>query len=139
MSSTVTVEALTLGKHRCYLPPGLFRKVLVQVIIFVAYFGIGCLFYGQVEGWSGVQSLYFLMVSASTVGYGDMFPTVGVSRLFTVIWILVGIMAVFAQLSYFVAELFRPVFRGMRNMLESLTPVPGIDIDGDGSCARPAH
>jgi len=133
MSSNVTVEATALAKKRFYLPAGLIHKVLVQAVIFLAYFGIGCAFYSNVEGWTGVQSLYFLMVSASTVGYGDLNPSPGFSRLFTIIWILIGIICVFAQLSHFVAELFRPVFRAMRNMLERLTPVPGIDIDGDGT------
>lgn len=47
--------------------------------------------------------------------------------------IFIGISVVFAQLSLLIADLFKPVFRGARNTLDSLFPRSGIDIDGNGT------
>ena len=80
-------------------------KLLLQMTVcMVAYFGIGILFYTQVEKMSVVDALYFQMVCASTVGYGDISPTgaegsdtvspgmATLSRIFTLVWILIGSM-----------------------------------------------
>jgi hypothetical protein len=34
----------------------------------------GTLFYSQVEGWSLLDSLYFSIITLTTVGYGDLTP-----------------------------------------------------------------
>lgn len=118
-------------------------RAQVWLMFFVlVYFGTGCAFYMRVEGWGVWEALYFLMVTASTVGYGDMNPTTGVagtrgslaaSRIFTILYIFFGICVVFAQLSALIGDVFKPPFRWARAKLESLVPQSGIDIDGDGT------
>jgi hypothetical protein len=51
---------------------------------------IGTVFYSVVEGWSPLDSLYFSMITLTTVGYGDLTPSTPASRSFTVLYILVG-------------------------------------------------
>jgi len=95
-------------------------------------------------GWTFVETLYFLMVTASTVGYGDLNPTLNLedhedppsatqTRTMTVLFIFVGICVVFARLSVVVGALFKPIFSSGRNAIERCFPQPGIDIDGDGT------
>ena len=51
--------------------------------------------------------MYFAVVTMSTVGYGDFSPSLWYSQIFTILYIFVGICAVFSQLSaslMFVAE-----------------------------------
>ena len=38
---------------------------------------------------------------------------------------------VFAQVSSLISNVFRPIFRKARELLEYLAPQKGIDIDGD--------
>ena len=51
----------------------------------------GTIFYRSVEGWSWIDSLYFSATTISTVGYGDLSPKTEFGKLFTVIYISVGV------------------------------------------------
>jgi voltage-gated potassium channel len=52
---------------------------------------IGTAFYTVVEDWSIVDAVYFCAMSLATVGYGDVVPETDVGKLFTVVYVLVGI------------------------------------------------
>jgi len=107
---------------------------LMWTVIWMAlYFGTGVAFYMSVEGWDGWESLYFLMVTASTVGYGDLSPTTAWSRFFTIIYIFFGITTVFSHLGALVSQIFRPMFNCARDAVERVFPQATIDIDGDGT------
>jgi voltage-gated potassium channel Kch len=51
----------------------------------------GTIFYWRAEDWTFVQSLYFSVVTLATVGYGDLTPTSDGTRIFTIIYILMGL------------------------------------------------
>lgn len=57
----------------------------------LAAVGVGTLMYRWMEGWGWVDSLYFSVVTLTTVGYGDLSPTSPGSKLFTVFYIIGGI------------------------------------------------
>jgi voltage-gated potassium channel len=46
---------------------------------------------GWIEGWSLVDSVYFGFITATTVGYGDITPTNGFSKLISVLLSLIGL------------------------------------------------
>jgi voltage-gated potassium channel len=73
-----------------------FRATL---FLLLALLVMGTLVYPILEGWSLVDSLYFSVVTLATVGYGDLHPTTDVGKLFTVLYILigVGVLVVFAS------------------------------------------
>lgn len=109
-----------------------FAKPVVASVIIVCYFAIGTAFYANVEGWDIPTCIYFQMVTVSTVGYGDLSPVSDGSRLFTVFWILIGIMVVFSQLARAVDFITQPLIHAMRRLFEAIFPQKVIDIDGDG-------
>ena len=51
----------------------------------------GTVFYSLVEGWSVTDSIYFCAMTLATVGFGDLVPETTFAKLFTVVYVLVGI------------------------------------------------
>ena len=50
----------------------------------------GTIFYWRIEDWTILESLYFCIVTLTTVGYGDFTPTEPASQIFTIVYILTG-------------------------------------------------
>jgi voltage-gated potassium channel Kch len=51
----------------------------------------GTHFYRNVEGWSLPDAFYFSAITLTTVGFGDLSPSTAVGKLFTVLYLFVGI------------------------------------------------
>lgn len=65
-----------------------FRALLILLTTLLAG---ATYFYWRVEGWSVVDSLYFSVMTTSTIGYGDLVPTTTYSKLFTIIFAILSI------------------------------------------------
>lgn len=65
-----------------------YRDLLITTIIIIFS---GTLVYHYVEGWSFIDSFYFSVVTLTTIGYGDFSPQTDGGKLFTVLYIIVGI------------------------------------------------
>ena len=76
-------------------------RVWVYLCGISLFLSIVIAFYIVYEGWTFINSMFFVISTLSTVGYGNPAPTNDVSRLFTMIFILVGICFVFAGISDF--------------------------------------
>lgn len=64
------------------------RALLIVATIVLAF---GVVFYTQMEGWSLLDAIYFCVVTLGTVGYGDITPTTDLGKVFTVIYIAIGL------------------------------------------------
>lgn len=63
----------------------------VLITLALVILGTGTLFYHGTEGWSWLDSLYFCVITLTTVGYGDITPHTVPGKLFTIAYIFVGI------------------------------------------------
>ena len=52
---------------------------------------IGTIFYHSIESWSWIDSAYFSFITLLTIGYGDLYPTTSISKIFTIIFSFVGV------------------------------------------------
>ena len=73
------------------------RLVAAFVTIFILI-AIGTVVYHEMESWSYIESFYFSVISLTTIGYGEIYPTTDASRLFTAIYVLVGVATVLTAL-----------------------------------------
>ena len=73
----------------------IFKKIRPDIVALISSFLtliiIGTLIFQYLERWSWVESVYFTVVTLTTVGYGDLSPTTDISRIAAVIFILAGI------------------------------------------------
>mmetsp|Transcript_73599 Transcript_73599/g.209590 ORF Transcript_73599/g.209590 Transcript_73599/m.209590 type:complete len:511 (-) Transcript_73599:212-1744(-) len=67
-------------------------KLLFMAFFFlVMYFVVGCAFYQNYEDFTFVESIYFCVVTFTTVGYGSPVPTTDAGKIFTIGFALLGI------------------------------------------------
>ncbi|MCP4423630.1 MAG: two pore domain potassium channel family protein [Chloroflexi bacterium] len=65
-----------------------FRGLFWLVVIVL---GSGAWFYHVQEGWSWLDALYFSVITLTTVGYGDLSPQTAAGKIFTIVYILIGL------------------------------------------------
>lgn len=65
-----------------------FRGLLIFVI---GILGTGTFFYHTLEKWRWLDSLFFSVTTLTTVGYGDLAPKTDAGKIFTMIYIFVGV------------------------------------------------
>jgi len=52
---------------------------------------VGAVLYHWLEGWSWLDSLYFVVITLATIGYGDLVPTTPITKIITIFYSLNGI------------------------------------------------
>jgi voltage-gated potassium channel Kch len=96
LSFALTVLRLIKAVVRSWRVPTFRATLALAVFILLS----GTIFYHGVEGWSWIDALYFSATTVSTVGLGDLSPQTEIGKLFTVIYMFVGIgvfVALFTQ------------------------------------------
>lgn len=69
------------------------QAVAIRVLVVgtLAAIIVGTVFYHYVEQFSWIDAYYFSIITLTTVGYGDLSPQTDVGKLFTTVYILVGV------------------------------------------------
>ena len=67
-------------------------------VLLPAYYLVGWIFYGLVEGWSALDVAYYLTTTVTTVGYGDFCPSTALGRWFTALYAPLGTITVMTAL-----------------------------------------
>jgi len=70
-----------------------YRELLIATFVIILF---GSVVFHILEGWSYIDSLYFSVVTLTTVGYGDLSPQTDAGKMFTIFYILMGIGIIFA-------------------------------------------
>ncbi len=64
------------------------RIIFAATLVTIA---TGTVFYHYVEGFSWIDAYYFSVITLTTVGYGDLVPHTDIGKLFTTLYIFVGV------------------------------------------------
>ena len=65
-----------------------FRGLATSVALVLA---LGTALYPFIEGWSVLDSLYFCVITLTTVGFGDVAPETTAGKTFTILYVFVGL------------------------------------------------
>ena len=64
------------------------RPVFIYAVTVI---GVGSALYHWLEGWNWLDSFYFVIITLTTIGYGDLHPTQPVTKLITIFYGINGI------------------------------------------------
>lgn len=67
------------------------RTIAIETLTLVLLYAVGIFVYHTIEGWSYVDSAYFITVTITTIGYGDLVPKTDVGKIFTIFVAFTGI------------------------------------------------
>ncbi len=65
-----------------------FKSFFVLVLITLIF---GSVAYHFIEGWSWLDSFYFSVIALTTIGFGDFAPTTDLGKVFTIIYVFIGL------------------------------------------------
>ena len=86
-----------------------FQKHLMAILlIFLGSILIGGYVYSVAEGWRLLDSLYFIIVTMTTIGYGDFVPKTDLGKILTMLFSFIGV----GMVLYLVSLVGRFVFKG---------------------------
>lgn len=91
--------------------------MLRDCVTIAGFYVPGVLLLMWLEGWSAVDSIYFLSVTVTTIGYGDLSPTTNAGQLACCALILVGIVVVLSTLSKYATTFQKFVKRATKKLM----------------------
>ncbi|HDZ60016.1 MAG TPA: two pore domain potassium channel family protein [Actinobacteria bacterium] len=74
-------------------------QMIAAALAMAGLITLGTFIYHFLERWTWSTSFYFTVVTLTTVGYGDLVPSSDLSRVFTAIFILLGVTIVLASVA----------------------------------------
>merc|ERR1719440_630059 len=117
------------------------QPATIALALVFGYVTAGVLFYWQVTDWSLLQSVYFVIVTLTSVGYGDLAPVGEGVRLFTAAYILFGVGILGTALGEVVSSLLNvdatPAGRIIKWLSGAASPAKGGQDAGKGDTSSP--
>ncbi|KAG0274984.1 hypothetical protein BGZ96_003999, partial [Linnemannia gamsii] len=86
------------------------RRLRFTAAIFLTFWLVGTIIFTLVESWDFGSSMYFVFITFSTIGYGDLVPSTKAGRSIFVVYCSVGVV-VLASLASLVSEVLSKTMR----------------------------
>ncbi|MEM4755569.1 MAG: potassium channel family protein [Candidatus Woesearchaeota archaeon] len=78
------------------------RIAMVTAVVMLLLL-VGTIFFHYTEDWSWIDALYYSAISLSTRGYSDLHPQTVAGKLFTIVYLFIGVAFIVYMFSSFVA------------------------------------
>lgn len=82
-------------------------NVLITVLVFLGVLLGGTFFFHHMEGWRFLDSAYFVVMTVTTIGYGDFVPRTDVGKIFTIFYSFFGVGVALYLLSTLSSNIFK--------------------------------
>ena len=69
-----------------------YKNLLFTTNFFIAH---GTVVYHYIDGWAWLDSLYFSVITLTTIDYGDFSPKTDLGKIFTLLYIVIGVALIF--------------------------------------------
>ncbi len=113
------------------------KRIQAILIIVMTVFMTSLIAFHEIEGLSWLNSLYLLIVTVSTVGFGDFAPTQPETKVISIILIITGISSIALLSEYFINNLIKVRFLDRLDLpLEGLNHENHIVIGGYNGTTR---
>lgn len=113
------------------------KRIQLILIIVIGVFMTSLIAFHEIEGLSWLNSLYLLIVTVSTVGFGDFAPTQPETKVISIILIITGISSIALLSEYFINNLIKTRFLDRLDLpLEGLNYENHIVIGGYNGTTR---
>lgn len=93
------------------------ESIILLIVTIIALLLFGTIVFHYLEGWSFINSFYFVSMTATTVGYGDFTPTHSLSKIITVCYsltIVPFILYAFTVIAKFEVDRFGSQMHGIK-------------------------
>ena len=64
------------------------QDLILMIVAIISVISLGAVIFHFLEGWNYIDALYFVTMTATTVGYGDFTPSHHLSKIFTIFYSL---------------------------------------------------
>ena len=82
-------------------------RIPLITISLIALIIISAKIYQNIEGWTFLDSIYFTIITFTTIGYGDLTPQTSNGKILTIILSFIGIAIVFYIISLIGSRVFK--------------------------------
>jgi len=92
------------------------QDVIMLILAVFAALILGAILFSFTEGWSIIDSFYFVTMTATTVGYGDFTPTTAISKILTIFYALSIIPFVLYAFSFIARAQMQKVYKKIHHI-----------------------
>jgi len=75
------------------------RNLVITILLILVLYAVSVFFYNKFEGWQYLDAIYFITMTITTIGYGDLVPHTAEGKIFTIFLAFVGISLAFLLIS----------------------------------------